>query len=779
MKSFMKINQNFLQILFIGIFLLISCGCSDYLMEVKENVDDVIVTYTVEHWIQNLDGKSYTLDNKKTTKQKGLALSETCVVAEEFDGLTPLEIEQKIINRDESTIIKIYYNRNVITYTFKSEGGVWGEDGNDIILSGLYGAELEIPSSPSKIGYNFGNWSQKVPQIFGPSDVVFSAVWVPAEGTAYIVEHWFQNIENDEYTKVAEETEYKTGTTDSQTEAVSKEYEGFTAKAFEQNKIAPDGSSVIQIHYDRNIIEYTFNTGMGYFSDNLTTKKISGKYGAIVNYPENPERIGYTFCDWNTSLPANFGATNIVFDAKWMANTNTAYKVNHWKQNIYDNDYTLVNGDTQNKTGTTAMQTEAAANNYVGFKSKAIEQKEIAADGSTIIDVYYDRNIIIYTFNTGCGKFSDNTTSKTLSGRYGASFNKPDNPSRLGYTFNSWDSPVPATFGANSCVFTTNWLANTNTIYKVEHYKQNLDNDDYIKDTIETLTGTTDTLSSAATKPFEGFTSLTFSQKNIEPDGSTVIEIYYNRNTITYTFNAGGGKFSDNTTSKTVSGRYGAAVNKPDTPTRIGYSFNSWSSSIPDTFGPHSSTYTSNWNANTYTVVFNANGGKGTMANEIFTYGSAKALTSNSFTRPTWDFNGWNTTSNGSGTNYSNGQSVSNLTSTNNGTVTLYAKWTYPKKLTFLNDNLPYVCDNISLTYTITISSSVGNYSKTSTVYSGSAVPQFSFHDVPVAAVNNGVTWTMSVTAVNNQLNLVYKGSTSDKIQNGKLNLTFPSMTRQ
>lgn len=83
-----------------------------------------------------------------------------------------------------------------------------------------------------------------------------------------------------------------------------------------------------------------------------------------------------------------------------------------------------------------------------------------------------------------------------------------------------------------------------------------------------------------------------------------------------------------------------------------------------------------NWKPNTYTVVFNANGGSGTMANESFTYGSAKALTSNSFTRTGYTFAGWNTNSSGTGTNYSNGQSVSNLTTTNGGTVYLYAKWT-------------------------------------------------------------------------------------------------------
>ena len=38
-------------------------------------------------------------------------------------------------------------------------------------------------------------------------------------------------------------------------------------------------------------------------------------------------------------------------------------------------------------------------------------------------------------------------------------------------------------------------------------------------------------------------------------------------------------------------------------------------------------------------------------------------------------FKGWNTAANGSGTSYSDRQSVKNLTTTNNGSVTLYAQW--------------------------------------------------------------------------------------------------------
>lgn len=83
-----------------------------------------------------------------------------------------------------------------------------------------------------------------------------------------------------------------------------------------------------------------------------------------------------------------------------------------------------------------------------------------------------------------------------------------------------------------------------------------------------------------------------------------------------------------------------------------------------------------NWVANTYSVIYNANGGSGTMSNSSHTYDIAKNLTSNTFTRTDYTFNGWAKTSTGA-VAYTNGASVKNLTSTHNATVNLYAVWDY------------------------------------------------------------------------------------------------------
>lgn len=77
------------------------------------------------------------------------------------------------------------------------------------------------------------------------------------------------------------------------------------------------------------------------------------------------------------------------------------------------------------------------------------------------------------------------------------------------------------------------------------------------------------------------------------------------------------------------------------------------------------------------TITFNANDGLGTVPTAISTYvGVANTIPSNSLTRTGYAFNGWNTASDGSGTAYATGSTI-----TPSGNVTLYAQWktTYAK----------------------------------------------------------------------------------------------------
>ena len=80
------------------------------------------------------------------------------------------------------------------------------------------------------------------------------------------------------------------------------------------------------------------------------------------------------------------------------------------------------------------------------------------------------------------------------------------------------------------------------------------------------------------------------------------------------------------------------------------------------------------WAGLPYTVAFDANGGEGSMDNQVIHYAAATALTANAFTKTGYDFAGWATAADGSKV-YDDEEEVTNITTVGN-TITLYAKWT-------------------------------------------------------------------------------------------------------
>ena len=77
-----------------------------------------------------------------------------------------------------------------------------------------------------------------------------------------------------------------------------------------------------------------------------------------------------------------------------------------------------------------------------------------------------------------------------------------------------------------------------------------------------------------------------------------------------------------------------------------------------------------------YKVRFHPNnGGTDNYSDQTFTYGTSQSLNANTFTNSGYSFNGWNTEDDGTGTSYSDEQSVNNLTSVNNAVIDLYAMW--------------------------------------------------------------------------------------------------------
>lgn len=170
-----------------------------------------------------------------------------------------------------------------------------------------------------------------------------------------------------------------------------------------------DCTSGNQVEYvtikDSNITLYA-KVETGYW---LTFESNGGSYVAPAFYangktaaaPDEPTKSGYTFDDWYTDEGltdvANFASitASTTLYAKWTAANKTNYTVIHWQENVDDDKFSFMDSETM--TGTTGELTKAAAKSYNGFNVRGIEQKTIAGDGSTIVNVFYERNK--YTIN--------------------------------------------------------------------------------------------------------------------------------------------------------------------------------------------------------------------------------------------------------------------------------------------------------------------------------------------------------------------------------------------
>ena len=104
------------------------------------------------------------------------------------------------------------------------------------------------------------------------------------------------------------------------------------------------------------------------------------------------------------------------------------------------------------------------------------------------------------------------------------------------------------------------------------------------------------------------------------------------------------------------------------------YTFTGWSPEV--VVAEEDATYTAQYSATArvvYTITFNANGGEGSMEPQRFEVGVDTALNTNTFTRESYKFIGWNTAADGSGATYADEGAILELT----GDMTLYAQWQF------------------------------------------------------------------------------------------------------
>ncbi len=128
------------------------------------------------------------------------------------------------------------------------------------------------------------------------------------------------------------------------------------------------------------------------------------------------------------------------------------------------------------------------------------------------------------------------------------------------------------------------------------------------------------------------------------------------------------------------------------------------------------------WEANTYAIHFDANGGEGEMEDVLAAYDRNQALPEGTFTQIGQMVSGWNTQSNGKGKTYKPGTSVKNLANGEEGneSVTLYAMWTPAKyTVTFDPNGAPGKAKTQAMTYNKEVALTANSFKRTGYVFTG------------------------------------------------------------
>ena len=153
--------------------------------------------------------------------------------------------------------------------------------------------------------------------------------------------------------------------------------------------------------------------------------------GDTASAPSTPTKAGYDFDGWYTDdealTAADFEAikANTTVYAKWTESENTKYTVIHWLENADDDGYSFKESETlygKTNASTNARAKSSNTKDYQGFTARDITQETIAGDGSTIVNVYYKRNVYEVKFYSYSGMFSEPKEYATLriTAKYGA-----------------------------------------------------------------------------------------------------------------------------------------------------------------------------------------------------------------------------------------------------------------------------------------------------------------------------------------------------------------------
>lgn len=222
--------------------------------------------------------------------------------------------------------------------------------------------------------------------------------------------------------------------------------------------------------YTINIRRRPMYTVSFYTGNGSELQSVQVEEGFTTIAPESaPDRLGYTFAGWDFDFSQKI-TQNTQIAAQWTANTNTAYKVEYYLQDL-ESEYNYSLHETENLTGTTDTTANAEIKSFAHFTHTenpyygySYESGNIAPDGSLVLKVYYTRDSYTVTFNGNGGVYSyyGNETQITRTVKYGGKITAPEF-TRTGYTQNGWEQPLPETISEN-LTLSAAWQINQYTL---------------------------------------------------------------------------------------------------------------------------------------------------------------------------------------------------------------------------------------------------------------------------------------------------------------------------
>ena len=265
--------------------------------------------YKVEHYLQDLDGNSYTL--KDTETLAGTTDTTATATPKQYPGFTyDSTVEgtktEGVITGDGQLVLKLYYTRNNYKVTYEYEGTPpSGASALPTEETYKYGASVTVAEDATAPGYKFSGWDHE-DFTMPAEDVVIKGSFEARNDTKYRVEHYLENL-NDEGFTLEEGKDYA-ATTDTKVTAEPKEYPGFTFDSTvvgtkTEGIVTGDGQLVLKLYYVRATYTYTIH----YFYNGVEDEgkqegPFQAKFGEKVNsYRDKSEEGKYTQYDITSS----------------------------------------------------------------------------------------------------------------------------------------------------------------------------------------------------------------------------------------------------------------------------------------------------------------------------------------------------------------------------------------------------------------------------------------------------------------------------------------------